>query len=217
MSNKKKIGFFLSWPIIILALICFWPLGLFLIIRRSIVDRKTAMGSGKFIKVLGIIFCVIAVIGFISSVSDGFDGTDVVMILLFGGGGAGLLYLSHRNKKRAEGIKKYLAIIVNGGERQLDSIAAATGKSYDLVKSDIQKMIDNGFLKNAYIDENTRQIIITTDYNPSNQYNTIPTMNTATETVAQPTLVVCPCCGANNTVTGSVGECEYCGTALILN
>ena len=216
MSNKRKVGFFLSWPIIILALFCFWPLGIFLIIRRTIVDRKTAMGSGKFLKTLGIIFCVIAGIGLLASISDGFDSTDIIMILIFGGAGAGLIYLSYNNKKRAENIKKYIAIIVNGGERQLDAIAASVSKSYDVVKKDIQKMIDNGFLKNAYIDENTRKIVITTDSRPTNVDNhTDSTAYYATnEAVAQPKLVACPCCGANNTITGTIGECEYCGATL---
>ncbi len=138
------------------------------------------------------------------------------MTLIFGGAGGALIYHSYRNNKRSENIKRYLAIVVNGGERQLDTIAATVNKSYDDAKKDLQKMIDDGFLKNAYIDENTRKIVITTDSHSTNtDYHTDSTASSVTNEVAvQPRLVACPCCGANNTVTGTLGECEYCGSAL---
>ena len=82
MSNKnEKLSGLYSWPVIILALIFFWPLGLFLIIKRASVDKKTAMGSGKLIKGLGIASCCMAALGFLVCISDGFDGTDVGMII----------------------------------------------------------------------------------------------------------------------------------------
>ena len=161
MSNKNNnLGCLYSWPVIIIALICFWPVGLFLIIKRASVDKKTAMTSGKLIKGLGIASCCMAALGFLVCLSDGFDGTDVGMIIFFAAAGAALLYLANKIKKDADSVKLYLNIIVNGGERQLDSVAAATGKQYDVVKKDVQKMIDKGFLKNAYINENTREVAL---------------------------------------------------------
>ena len=148
-NNNNNLSGLYSWPVIILALIFFWPLGLFLIIKRASLDKKTAMGSGKLIKGLGIASCCMAALGFLVSITDGFDGTDVGMIIFFAAAGAALLYLANKIKKEADSVKQYLNIIVNGGERQLDAIAAATGKQYDVVKKDVQKMIDKGFLKNA--------------------------------------------------------------------
>ena len=37
---------------------------------------------------------------------------------------------------------EYLAVIINGNERQLESIAASTGKTYEVVHDDIKKMIN---------------------------------------------------------------------------
>ena len=212
MSNNNKLSVLYSWPVIFLALIIFWPLGLFLIIRRASVDRKTAMGSAILIKDLGIASCCMAALGFIVSVTDGFDGTDVGLIIFFGAAGAALLYLANKIKKEANSIKQYLNIIVNGNERQLDAIAAATGKQYDVIKKDVQRMIDRGFLKNAYINESTREVVL---------YSTIAANTTAddsakasTPTAIRTRVIACPCCSATNTVSESIGECEYCGTPL---
>lgn len=211
-NNNNNLSGLYSWPVIILALIFFWPLGLFLIIKRASLDKKTAMGSGKLIKGLGIASCCMAALGFLVSITDGFDGTDVGMIIFFAAAGAALLYLANKIKKEADSVKQYLNIIVNGGERQLDAIAAATGKQYDVVKKDVQKMIDKGFLKNAYINENTREVVLPSAA-PANTNVGQPT-NTGTPTAVQTRVVACPCCGANNTVSGTLGECEYCGTPL---
>ena len=213
MSNKNNnLGCLYSWPVIIIALICFWPVGLFLIIKRASVDKKTAMASGKLIKGLGIASCCMAALGFLVCLSDGFDGTDVGMIIFFAATGAALLYLANKIKKDADSVKLYLNIIVNGGERQLDSVAAATGKQYDVVKKDVQKMIDKGFLKNAYINENTREVVLPSAA-AANVNVAQPTGGTA-PTAAQTRVIACPCCGANNTISGDIGECEYCGTPL---
>ena len=83
------------------------------------------------------------------------------------------------------------------------------GKSYDVAKTDIQKMINKGYLKNAYINEGTREIILPNN-NIQEQNGTVgnDAANVATKIVA------CPCCGANNTIVGDMGECEYCGSPL---
>ena len=213
MSNKNNnLGRLYSWPVIIIALICFWPVGLFLIIKRASVDKKTAMTSGKLIKGLGIASCCMAALGFLVCLSDGFDGTDVGMIIFFAAAGAALLYLANKIKKDADSVKLYLNIIVNGGERQLDSVAAATGKQYDVVKKDVQKMIDKGFLKNAYINENTREVVLPSAA-PAN-VNVAQTTGGVAPAAVQTRVIACPCCGANNTISGDIGECEYCGTPL---
>ena len=85
------------------------------------------------------------------------------------------------------------------------------GKQYDVVRTDVQKMIDKGFLKNAYINEGTREIVMTVNNNTDNTFFQAQS-NVATAQDVR--VVACPCCGANNTVSGAVGECEYCGTPL---
>lgn len=131
------------------------------------------------------------------------------MILFFGIAGFVLHKVAQKIKKDSDDVKKYLSIIVNGNEKQIDAIAASMGKSYDVAKTDIQKMINKGYLKNAYINEGTREIILPNN-NIQEQNGTAgnDAANTATKIVA------CPCCGANNTIVGDMGECEYCGSPL---
>lgn len=83
------------------------------------------------------------------------------------------------------------------------------GKSYDVAKNDIQKLINKGYLKNAYINEGTREIIL-----PNNniQVQSEVVSNATTNNVA--TKIVACQCAANNTIVGDVGECEYCGSPL---
>lgn len=211
MNKNGKVSFWYSWPVIILALCFFWPVGVFLIIIRVSTDRKTAMVAGKLIGGFGIASYCIAAIGLLACISSGFAGEDVVMILFFGVAGFVLRAVAKKIKTEAENVKQYLSIIVNSNVRQLDTIASITGKSYDVVHKEVKKMIDKGYLKNAYIDEGMREIVLPNSA-PAPQNN----VNVATANVApaQSKIVACPCCGANNTIYGDMGECEYCGFPL---
>lgn len=209
MNEKGKISGLYSWPVIILALCIFWPVGIFLIIKRVSVDKKTAMGAGKLIGGIGIASYCIAGIGFIACLSDGFGSDDIGMILFFGIAGFALQKVSQKIKREAEDVKKYLSVIVNGNERQIDVIASSMGKSYDVAKNDIQKLINKGYLKNTYINEGTREIVLPNIIQePSGDMTNTSSVNVETKIIA------CPCCGANNTVVGDMGECEYCGSPL---
>lgn len=209
MNEKGKISGLYSWPVIILALCIFWPVGIFLIIKRVSVDKKTAMGAGKLIGGIGIASYCIAGIGFIACLSDGFGSDDIGMILFFGIAGFALQKVSQKIKREAEDVKKYLSVIVNGNERQIDVIASSMGKSYDVAKNDIQKLINKGYLKNAYINEGTREIVLPNII----QEQTGDMMNTSSVNV-ETKIIACLCCGANNTIVGDMGECEYCGSPL---
>ena len=99
----------------------------------------------------------------------------------------------------------------------MDTIASTTGKTYDVVHKDIQKMIDKGYLKNAYIDEGMRAVVLpNSGPAPQSNANTVSANAVSSNVVApaQSKIVACPCCGANNTIYGNMGECEYCGSPL---
>lgn len=210
--KNNNLSVLYSWPVIILALIIFWPVGVFLIIRRVSLDKKTAMGAGKIIGVLGIVSYCIAALGLIACLGSGIDSSDIIGILFFGIAGFVLRRIAKNTISSAEEVKKYLSIIVNGNVRQLDAVAAASGKSYDVVRTDVQKLIDKGYLKNAYIKEDTREIVIPA-VQTVEEMNGMNTARTSTSHSA-PRLVTCSCCGANNTIVSATGECEYCGAPL---
>lgn len=210
MNDNGKLNIIYSWPIIILALCLFWPIGIFLIIRRVSVDKKTAMSVGKIIGIIGILSYCIAGMGLIVCISDGFAFEDIFLMLFFGIAGFALRKVSKKIKKDAENVKKYLSVIINGNERRLDVIASSTGNSYDVAKNDIQKLINKGYLKNAYINEGTREIILSNGN--TEKQNSVTAGDHADSTIKK--IVSCPCCGANNIITDELGECEYCGSPL---
>ena len=215
MKENGKISGLYSWPVIILALIFFWPVGLFLIIKRFSVDKKAAISTGnKGLKGLGIALEVFGIIGFLGCISDPESTGGAVTALFFIIGGAALINKAKKLQKEAESTKQYLAIIVNGNVRQLDNIAAATGKNYDVVKAEVQKMIQNGYLKNAYINENTREVVLPTATPAANPVFANPLQSAAVPAQPQARIVACPCCGANNTLYAASGECEYCGSPI---
>ena len=209
MKENGKVKFIYSWPIIILALFIFWPVGLILIIKRTSIDKKYALGGGKVIRFLGIFSLVIAIVGLIANITAGFTPNDLILIVFFGIAGIALCMVANRNKKRANSIREYLSIIVNGQVRKLDTIVLTTGKPYDVVKKDIQMMIRNGYLKSAYIDESSREVVLPGSVSAKTTSATTTTAQNSTTRV-----VSCPCCGANNTIVGSSGECEYCGSPI---
>lgn len=210
MNEKGKISGLYSWPVIILALCFFWPIGILLLMKRVSIDKKAAMSVGRLIGGIGIASYFIAAVMFIACLSDGFGSDDIGIILFFGIAGFALRKVSRKVKKDSENVKKYLSVIVNGNERQIDAIASSMGKTYDTAKNDIQKMIDKGYLKNAYINEGTREVVL-----PNNniQAHVGIAANTTANNIT-PRIVSCPCCGANNTIIGDMGECEYCGSPL---
>ena len=210
MNENGNVGCLCSWPIIIIALILFWPVGILLIVWRATKDRKTAMRAGKLLSVLGFVSYVFAAIMVIGGIADGFDGSVFACMIFFIVAGLVLQYVGKRIKRSAEDIRKYLAVIINGNERQLESIAASTGKTYEVVHDDIKKMINKGYFKDAYIDEGLRELVLP-EKTPESQ-NTSTTDKTMNQNHVK--VVACSCCGANNTVYGTVGECEYCGAPL---
>lgn len=212
MNNNGKVSSWYSWPVIILALCFFWPLGLYLLIKRSSLDKTAVMknSSGKGLKTTGIVLIAFGGIGVATSF-DPFNFGALIVFAFFIIGGIILMNKAKNIRTEGENIKQYLSIIVNGNVRQLDTIASTTGKSYDVVHKDVKKMISKGYLKNAYIDEGAREVVLPNSAPaPQNNMN-IATANSA---LAQPKIVACPCCGANNTIYGVAGECEYCGSPL---
>lgn len=200
-----------SWPVIVLWLIIFWPVGLFLIIRKVSVDKKSIRRiESQGFKGIGIGLVVLGVIGFVGCVSDPEAASGTAIAVFMVAGGIVLAFKARKWDKEEKMAKEYLAIIMNGNVLRMDRIAAATGKPYDVVKADIQKMIQKGYLKNAYINESIREIVISAG-TPSGSAEESGDVHSAQTTAKR---ITCPCCGANNTIYGDTGECEYCGSPI---
>jgi len=131
--------------------------------------------------------------------------------LLFLAGGIALLSIASKIKKRAAKYRNYIDIVVNMGEKSIDNVAGAFALPYDVVLKDLQDMIDTGYLKDAYIHQANREIILKQAVEMNNNSS-----QTQSQTAGpSKTVLRCPACGANNVATaGQIAECEYCGTPI---
>ena len=212
MSDNVKSLY--SWPIIVFVTIIFWPIGILLILKRISMDRKAVMVCGKLIRVLGFGLFLFAALGFICCVGDGLDTDTLLVIIFFGAAGLALIGTAEKIKGDAESVKRYLAIVVNGGKRNLEEIASAVKKPYEKVRSDLQMMIDKEYLKGAYIDDGKGELVLTESRQTMVQVAMPLYTGAPAQKPEQKRVVQCRCCGANNIVIGAVGECEYCGSPV---
>ena len=200
MNEQKKQ---VSWGWIIFWCIFFWPVGIFLLIKRLGTDRTAPLKNSSTVMTVSIVLIVLGCLALFNSVGaeDGLR-TAAASLLIFVAPGAYLFYLSRKMKKDGEKYQMYLNIVVNQNISNMNEIARKSGLSYDTVESDLQTMITKGYFSNAYIDRETNSIIVS-----SNEQ----TGSGTTEYV----VVNCPSCSAaNKIIVGRVGECEYCGTKL---
>ena len=132
----------------------------------------------------------------------------LIIICLFFGvvSVVGVIIFAVTNKKNKK-IKKYLNVIAV--EKKLEAIATAMGKDYETVKIDVRDIIEHGHLGNAYLNEGTGEIIITGSDNKK-----APKTSVENNTPKEGRAIACPSCGANNTIFGDVGECEFCGSPI---
>lgn len=206
MENKGT-----KWGWIIFWLIIFWPVGLYLLIKKLATDQSALMsGKTSTLSAVGWVLIAFGVIGFFTELSDTPDATGVILGFVFVIGGVLLLRKVSKTKKTAVKYKKYIDTVVNQNIRSMDNIASILALPYDVVAKDLQEMIDIGYLKDAYIHQSNREIVL------KQQETATYTQETFTEQTAPQTKAArCPGCGANNVVVvGRVSECEYCSTPI---
>ncbi len=219
VPETKKLSWLYSSPMIIASFIFFWPLSLFLIYKRSTADktavlkRSKTLGKIAWFLLIGLIFFIIVYFSEGMQTTEGEEVGWVILlfpVLFFGGGAAALFYLSKTTKASGLRYKKYIELIVNRSQSSIDAIASAAGVSYEMAYEDLQKMIDYGFFRDAFIDEGQREIIL-----PHHISRQATAKASPAESQNKTKVVACSSCGANNTVyAGQSTECEYCGTPL---
>jgi hypothetical protein len=180
-------------------------------------ESKPIIMSDKIIvfRVIGwILICFFGFLflGFLAGIGDGTgDSTFGMFIFTVSGFLVGVLLVRRAGKIKKIVVKyrRYIDVVVNIGQRNIDSIASAVSLPYDEVLENLQAMIDVGFLKDASIDHSGHRIILRPPVRPA--------VNTGAQSqaAAQMNTARCSGCGANNVVpSGKVSACEYCGTPI---
>lgn len=207
---KKKINPLYSWPVIIISIIIFWPLAIFLIYKRVRNDKKSGFTVGRIVRYTSYFCFFMVVVGIIVCIGQGFTGEDFGMIVFFLISGIALFMFAKKLVSNAEKYKKYISIIINGNEYIIDNIASAMSLSVNTVKKDLNNMINNGYFQGAYINENSNEIVLPKIDSEAIHGSTNINSNTQVEVK----VITCKCCGAQNKVTTSRVECDYCGSPL---
>lgn len=161
------------------------------------------MFVSKLLSFIGAISFIAAAIGLIIGFSKGFTGGEVFLIFFLCVAGFVLKKGAKRIYEEEDKASQYLTVILGGKVYNLTDIARTTGKPYDVVYRDVKKMIQRRQLKDAYLDEQTRQIVLVKSDPVS-----------AKAALGKAKVLHCSSCGANNTVYGNAVKCEYCGSPL---
>ena len=208
MEEKKET----SWAVVVIVLILFWPVGLYLLWKKINVNKKATMVGGKTISIIGWILIVLGALATAGSLDGSYSVAEIIVtFLILVGGGIGLVVLGHKTTRKAVKYRKYITLIVNQKESDINNIASTLNFSNDEVRRDLEKMIGKGFFQNAYIDERKGTIVFQDNDDVVNGDSS----KTRSENRSEMKVVQCKNCSAVNKIAvGKVGECEYCGAVL---
>ena len=103
--------------------------------------------------------------------------------------------------------KRYVAIMNTYPEGNLTQLARNTGASKEETIGNLEKIIGNGWFRNAYIDRDMDRLVIVKDQIFGEAAQNQPRMT-----------VVCSACGGINSVpAGTTAECDFCGSPVNSN
>jgi len=195
----------LSWLLVIILIIIFWPIGVYLLVKKLNADKKGSLSSGKGMIIWGWIIAGMGIISWPTLMEDGFFSGTLGM-LFFVGAGISLVYIGKKTSLKSIKYKKYINIIINKHVTSIATIASAIPVSLDVAIKDIQDMIDKGFFENAYINYDLNEIALSHAVGVDTQVK-----NHKVEMV----VVSCNGCGANNKIKKQeVESCQYCGSLI---
>jgi hypothetical protein len=199
-----------SWGWIIFWFIIFWPIGLFLLIKKLTTDRSATMGGNFVVSVLGWLLIAFGAFFAVSVLPHATKNISsaIIFTILWIVGGIALVKKGRTIKQDGIKYKKYIDLVVNHRVTAMDNLVSAVGLQYETVKSDLQTMIEKGYFSNAYINEGKREIVLAT-------HQSVPVPSSPGAAPVSKYVATCKSCGANNTVVdGRENSCEYCGSPL---
>lgn len=114
------------------------------------------------------------------------------------------LAYNHEKIMKCQKTQKYIDLVIKQKLTAIENIAAAIPTGYEIAEYDLQKIIDQGLLTDAYIDRTNREIILKEKPSKLTQID---------QAAKRP--VTCRNCGATISIAvGETDECEYCGSLI---
>lgn len=184
---------------------------------ESVINRVKVKGTVQ--RVFGWIIAVFnGFVAFVGCATSGFkEALDVTLVLFFSAVAAVGVWLIIKGNKKFKLIKtfyNYSARLAADPEKSVDLLASATGVTVATATKNVSDMLAFGFFPNCYLDGQHNKLVIPTI--PQQQASPVstPTPAATTHTVKY-TTVQCKGCGATNKIiSGTVGECEFCGSKI---
>ncbi len=225
-----------SWVAIILWLIFFWPVGLYLLIRKLTTDKRAVVEKDRKLPMVGWLMLFIGVV-FLGAFFDSYQGgvTELLFAVFFFCGGLASLRTAKKRSIEGGRYRCYIDAIVNHDLTFIPHIAAFAGVKESMACKELKKMIKMGYFEQAYIDENRNEIRLLHRQAPVYQrqpyyggrgsdqvfrdgYGYPPNQGYGQYQPPSAEAVSCRSCGAHNWISpGSKNQCEYCGSPLMLS
>lgn len=205
MNNKEP--WYISFVTIIIAFICFWPIGCALLYIRWQKKSGTYTAITRTLIACTIVLILIGIVG-MSEFSSSNDSSDLILaIFLFIIPGAICGYFAWKRNNKSKIYNKYANYINIRKKVGIDELCNNLNTPYDTTINILTEMISKKIIDAQLKDD---KVILNGVYNPIENIS-INNIEEKEETK----IVKCPECGAKNTViVGQTKECEYCGTIL---
>jgi hypothetical protein len=237
MSTQRNSG--VSWTVVIIMMILFWPIGVFLLISKLANDRTASFGAGAgIVRFIGYILLFFGVIILLVTISEpDMVGASIFASLIFILPGLWLLKKGRQVRAKGNINRRYIDMIINNQVREIPDLAHRMGLPQSVVMDDVQRMINGGMLGRARLNRELRIIQFPkpkprteqpTYQRPSTPVRDVPTPSRQRPQDRpapiqqpqhefkpfEPKTIRCSSCSANNFVESLPARCEYCGTSL---
>jgi hypothetical protein len=166
--------------------------------------------------IVGVCFVLFGIMGFCVEIGK-LDSMDIFLVIFFIGIGSLLIYFSVKKKKLIKDFKTYVQKLSADPTGSISNLASAAGTSQDVVKKNLENMINKKFFVNAFIDINKNCIVFPSSNNINAGTNAAQSnvqQNTNQPEIEYVTVTCKSCGGINKIIKGKVSECDFCGSPI---
>lgn len=224
VDEKNRGNKVISWPVVLILIMVFPPVGFILLIKKLYQDKEGAYINSIVARILASIMLAIGLMLWYTVITADSSAYHIFVSTLFFLLPGSLLFIKGLNlKKDAARYEKYLELLASNGVIFIDGIATEYSLPYAKTARELESMITVGYLKNAYIDHENRMLKINTDgsnrADDNRREQNVNKENMPAKSVPKKKpskVIICNSCGGKNVVTqGTTVECDYCKSPII--
>ncbi len=186
-----------SWPLCFVGLISFFPIGMYMIIAKTLQEKTRYYKNGAVLTVVGGLLALVNLAFILLICVTGADSLQALIAVCAGPTyvfliGFSLFVYGLWLKRRGRENDNFIKLITQEQVTNMDEIAARQKMSYARAADVVERLIDDGLLGGAYLYHPDREVVV-----PG---------------ISKKIVRVCPKCGATTTLYASHEMiCDYCG------